>query len=80
MLLTKEQQDNIVDVLIDYGLVDINAAKKVYAEVVKSGQPILAALKARGVATDDCFSMLQPLLLIPHMSTFVMCVLTRRIF
>lgn len=54
MLLTKEQQDNIVDVLIDYGLVDINAAKKVYAEVVKSGQPILAALKARGVATDDC--------------------------
>ena len=54
MLLTKEQQDDIVDVLIDYGLVDINAAKKVYAEVVKSGQPILAALKARGVATDDC--------------------------
>ncbi len=54
MLLTKEQQDNIVDVLIDYGLVDINAAKKVYAEVVKSGQTILAALKARGVATDDC--------------------------
>ena len=54
MLLTKEQQDNIVDVLIDYGLVDINAAKKVYAEVVKSGQPILAALKSRGVATDDC--------------------------
>ena len=54
MLLTKEQQDNIVDVLIDYGLVDINAAKKVYAEVVKSGQPILAALKTRGVATDDC--------------------------
>lgn len=54
MLLTKEQQDKIVDVLIDYGLVDINAAKRVYAEVVKSGQPILAALKSRGVATDDC--------------------------
>ena len=54
MLLTKEQQDSIVDVLIDYGLVDINAAKKVYAEVVKSGQPILAALKTSGVATDDC--------------------------
>ncbi len=54
MLLTKEQQDKIVDILIDYGLVDINAAKKVYAEVIKSGQPILAALKAKGVATDDC--------------------------
>ena len=54
MLLTKEQQDKIVDILIDYGLVDINAAKKVYAEVVKSGQPILAALKSHGVATDDC--------------------------
>ena len=54
MLLTKEQQDKIVDILIDYGLVDINAAKKVYAEVVKSGQPILAALKSHGVAKDDC--------------------------
>ena len=54
MLLTKEQQDKIVDLLIDYGLVDINAAKKVYAEVIESQQPILAALKAKGVATDDC--------------------------
>lgn len=54
MLLTKEQQDKIVDLLIDNGLVDINAAKKVYAEVIESNEPILSALKSKGVATDDC--------------------------
>ena len=54
MLLTKEQQDKVVDVLISRGLVDAGLAKKTYGEVVKTGQPILAALKSKGIATDDC--------------------------
>ncbi len=54
MILNKEQQDKVVDLLVAYGLADVNAVKKTYAEVMKSGQPILAALKAKKIATDDC--------------------------
>ena len=53
MLLSKEQQDAVVKLLVDDGLVDAASVKKVYAEVQKSGQPILAALKTKSIVTDD---------------------------
>ncbi len=56
MLLNKEQQDKVVDLMVADGLVDVNQVKKAYAEVGKSGQPILAALKSKNIATEDCIS------------------------
>ncbi len=53
MLLSKEQQESVVNLLIEDGLVDAALTKKVYAETQKSGQPILAALKAKNLVTDD---------------------------
>ncbi len=53
MLLSREQQDNIVKLLLEDGLVDGAIVKKTYAEVEKSGQPILAALKSKNHVTDD---------------------------
>ena len=56
MLLTKEQQDSIVDVLIDYGLVDINAAKKVYGDNWKDIEWIInAETKTCHENLDDIF-------------------------
>ena len=49
MLLSKEQQDAVVNLLIEDGLVDVALVKKAATEVQKSGQPILAALKKRGL-------------------------------
>ena len=54
MLLTKELQDKVVSLLVEDGLVDANLVKRTYAEVAKSGQPILAVLKSKHIATDDC--------------------------
>ena len=54
MLLTKELQDKVVSLLVEDGLVDANLVKKTYAEVAKTGQPILAVLKGKKIATDDC--------------------------
>lgn len=54
MLLTKELQDKVVSLLVEDGLVDANLVKRTYAEVAKTGQPILAVLKSKHVATDDC--------------------------
>lgn len=53
MLLSKEQQESVVNLLIEDGLVDAVSVKKVVAEIEKSGQPILSAIKAKNVATDD---------------------------
>ena len=53
MLLSKEQQDAVVNLLIEDGLVDAALTKKVYTEAQKSGQPILAALKTKNLVTDD---------------------------
>lgn len=53
MLLSKEQQDAVVNLLIEDGLVDAALTKKVYTETQKSGQPILAALKTKNLVTDD---------------------------
>ena len=53
MLLSKEQQESVVNLLIEDGLVDAALTKKVYTETQKSGQPILAALKAKNLVTDD---------------------------
>lgn len=53
MLLSKEQQDSVVNLLVEDGLVDAALVKKAYTEVQKSGQPILAALKAKNLAADD---------------------------
>ncbi len=53
MLLSKEQQDSVVKLLVEDGLVDAALVKKTYAEVQKSGQPILAALKSKEFVTDD---------------------------
>lgn len=54
MLLSKELQNKVADLLVADGLVDVGLVKKTYAEIAKSGQPILAVLKAKGIATDDC--------------------------
>ena len=54
MLLTKELQDKVVSLLVEDGLVDANLVKRTYAEVKKTGQPILAVLKSKHIATDDC--------------------------
>ncbi len=54
MLLNKEMQDKIVSLLVENGLVDAGLVKKTYNEVTKSGQPILAVLRSKGIATDDC--------------------------
>lgn len=54
MLLNKETQDKVVGVLVENGLVDAGLVRKTYNEVAKSGQPILAVLKSKNVASDDC--------------------------
>ena len=54
MLLNKELQDKIVSLLVENGLVDAGLVKKTYNEVAKSGQPILAVLRSKNIATDDC--------------------------
>lgn len=54
MLLSKEMQDKVVDLLVEDGLVDANLVRKAYLEVQKSGQPILAVLKSKEIAMDDC--------------------------
>ena len=54
MLLNKEMQDKVVSLLVENGLVDAGLVKKTYNEVAKSGQPILAVMKSKNVATDDC--------------------------
>ena len=54
MLLTKELQDKVVSLLVEDGLVDANLVKRTYAEVKKTGQPILAVLKSKHIASDDC--------------------------
>ena len=54
MLLNKETQDKVVSLLIESGLVDAGLVKKTYAEVAKTGQPILAVLKSKNVVSDDC--------------------------
>ena len=54
MLLSKELQDKVVDLLVEDGLVDANLVRRAYLEVQKSGQPILAVLKSKKFATDDC--------------------------
>lgn len=53
MLLTKEQEQSVVKLLIEDGLVDSSLAQKTYSEAEASGQPVLAALKSKGVASDD---------------------------
>ncbi|MCQ2570946.1 MAG: GspE/PulE family protein [Candidatus Saccharibacteria bacterium] len=53
MLLSREQQDSVVKLLIEDGLVDAALVKKAYEEVEKSGQPILAAIKHKKLASDD---------------------------
>ncbi len=54
MLLNKETQDKVVSLLIENGLVDAGLVKKTYAEVAKSGQPVLAVLKSKNIVSDDC--------------------------
>ena len=57
MLLTKEQQDKVLNLLIDDGLVDPTLAKKAYAEAMKSpDKSVLSIMKSNGVATDDCIA------------------------
>ena len=53
MLLSREQQDSVARLLVEDGLVDVALVKAAYAEVQKSGQPILAALKSKEIVTDD---------------------------
>ena len=53
MLLTKEQQDSILKLLIEDGLIDGQMAQKAYVEAQKNGQPVLAVAKAHNLTTDD---------------------------
>jgi type IV pilus assembly protein PilB len=53
MLLSKEQQNSVVKLLLEDGLADAALVNKAYVETEKSGQPILAALKSKGLVTDD---------------------------
>ncbi len=53
MLLTKEQEQSVVKLLIEDGLVDGALAQKTYAEAQSAGQPVLAALRSKSVASDD---------------------------
>ena len=53
MLLNKELEDKIVDLLIDDGLVDSGLVQNAYNEVRKTGQPILTVLKNKNIADDD---------------------------
>ncbi len=53
MLLTKEQQDKVLQLLIEDGLIDVQMAKKAYVEAQKNGQPVLAVVKAHSLSTDD---------------------------
>ena len=54
MLLNKETQDKIVRILVENGLADAGLVKKTYNEVAKTGQPVLAVLRSKNIATDDC--------------------------
>lgn len=54
MLLNKELQDKIVSLLVKSGLVDAGLVRKTYNEVAKTGQPVLAVLRSKNIATDDC--------------------------
>ncbi len=54
MLLNKELQDKIVSLLVENGLVDAGLVRKTYNEVAKTGQPVLAVLRSKSIATDDC--------------------------
>ena len=53
MLLTKEQEQSVVKLLIEDGLVDAGLAQKTYNEAEQSGQPVLAAFRSKNVASDD---------------------------
>ena len=53
MLLTKEQEQSVVKLLIEDGLVDGALAQKTYTEAQSAGQPVLAALRSKSVASDD---------------------------
>ena len=53
MLLTKEQEQSVVKLLIEDGLVDSGLAQKTYAEAQQAGQPALAVFKSKNVASDD---------------------------
>jgi len=53
MLLTKEQEQSVVKLLIEDGLVDAGLAQKTYSEAEQSGQPALAVFRSKNVASDD---------------------------
>ena len=53
MLLNKELEDRVVDLLVEDGLVDSGLVQNAYNEVRKTGQPILAVLKSKKIADDD---------------------------
>ena len=53
MLLTKEQEQSVVKLLIEDGLVDAGLAQKTYNEAEQNGQPVLAAFRSKNVASDD---------------------------
>ena len=53
MLLNKELENKVVDLMVAEGLVDGGLVQSAYNEVKKTGQPILTILKTKGVADDD---------------------------
>ncbi|MBR0482810.1 type II/IV secretion system protein [Candidatus Saccharibacteria bacterium] len=53
MRLNKKTEDEIVALLVEDGLVDGALVQSTYKEVAKTGQPILASLKTKGIVDDD---------------------------
>ena len=52
-LLTKDGLERVIQLLVNEGLVGADAVAQVQAEVVQSKQPLLAALAAKGLVTDE---------------------------
>lgn len=52
-LLSKDAQDEVVQLLLDEGLVDPSDVEKASDEIRKTGQPILAVLTTKGMVDDE---------------------------
>lgn len=52
-LLTRDGLDRVIQLLINEGLVDVNAVAAVQAEVAQTKQPLMAVLTAKGVITNE---------------------------
>ncbi len=52
-LLTKDGLDRVIQLLVNEGLVDVNALAGVQAEVAQTKQPLMATLSAKGLVNNE---------------------------